>query len=487
MNLLFIGIIGIVILLVIILFVASYIKCPPDMVYMISGLKRKPRIVIGKATLRIPFLERVDKLTLELIQIDVKAHNVPTSDFINVDVDAVANVRIPNNEELIQVAARHFLNQNAEYIAKNVQQVLEGNMREIIGQLNLVSLVNDKQLFSQKIQENATDDIRNIGLEIVNLNVQSCTDDNEAIENLGIDNLVKIQKEARIAKANAEKEIKIAEAQADEEGAKVRAEADAKIAEQQKDLKLKQAQYKIEQDQKKAEADAAYSIEQAIQQKTVNETSVLSEIAKAEKMTELKEREVALKEKELDALVRKQADAEKYAVETKAQAEKAVVIQNAEANAEKAKRDAEARIAQAEAEKEAAKLEAEGIRAKLEAEAAGKKAILEAEAAGIKAKALAEAEGIEKKAEAQAKMKEASIVEMICKALPEIAKEVATPLQNIDSITMYGDQSSKLIENGTQNIDKILKIAQDSLGLDLKSILAGFAAGKITNKKDNNE
>lgn len=487
MNLLFIGIIGIVVLLVIILFAASYIKCPPDMVYMISGLKRKPRIVIGKATLRIPFLERVDKLTLELIQIDVKAHNVPTSDFINVDVDAVANVRIPNDEELIQVAARHFLNQNAEYIAKNVQQVLEGNMREIIGQLNLVSLVNDKQLFSQKIQENATDDIRNIGLEIVNLNVQSCTDDNEAIENLGIDNLVKIQKEARIAKANAEKEIKIAEAQADEEGAKVRAEADAKIAEQQKDLKLKQAQYKIEQDQKKAEADAAYSIEQAIQQKTVNETSVLSEIAKTEKMTELKEREVALKEKELDALVRKQADAEKYAVETKAQAEKAVVIQNAEANAEKAKRDAEARIAQAEAEKEAAKLEAEGIRAKLEAEAAGKKAILEAEAAGIKAKALAEAEGIEKKAEAQAKMKEASIVEMICKALPEIAKEVATPLQNIDSITMYGDQSTKLIENGTQNIDKILKIAQDSLGLDLKSILAGFAAGKITNKKDNNE
>lgn len=476
MNLLLIGIIGIVILLVVILFAASYIKCPPDMVYMISGLKRKPRIVVGKATLRIPFLERVDKLTLELIQIDVKAHNVPTLDFINVDVDAVANVRIPNDEELIQVAARHFLNQNAEYIAKNVQQVLEGNMREIIGQLNLVSLVNDKQLFSQKIQENATDDIYNIGLEIVNLNVQSCTDDNEAIENLGIDNLVKIQKEARIAKANAEKEIKIAEAQADEEGAKVRAEADAKIAEQQKDLKLKQAQYKIEQDQKKAEADAAYSIEQAIQQKTVNETSVLSEIAKAEKMTELKEREVALKEKELDALVRKQADAEKYAAETKAQAEKAVVIQNAEANAEKAKRDAEARISEAEAEKEAAKLEAEGIRAKLEAEAAGKKAILEAEAAGIKAKALAEAEGIEKKAEAQAKMKEASIVEMICKALPEIAKEVATPLQNIDSITMYGDQSSKLIENGTQNIDKILKIAEDSLGLDLRNIINSFTS-----------
>ena len=209
--------------------------------------------------------------------------------------------------------------------------------------------------------------------------------------------------------------------------------------------------------------------------KTVNENQVSAEIAKAEKMTELKEKEVALKEKELDALVRKQADAEKYAAEIKAQAEKAVAIQQAEANVEKAKKDAEARIAQAEAEKEAAKLEAEGIRAKAEAEAAGKKAILEAEAAGIKAKALAEAEGIEKKAEAQAKMKEASIVEMLCNALPEIAKEVSTPLNNIDSITMYGDQSSKLIESGTQNIDRILKIAQDSLGIDLKSLITKFA------------
>ena len=143
------------ILLLIILLTSSYVKCPPDMVFIISGLRKKPRVIIGKATLRIPFFERVDKLTLELIQIDVQAHNVPTSDFINVDVDAVANVRIPNNPDLIQVAARHFLNQTSKYIADNVQQVLEGNMREIIGQMNLVALVNDKQLFSQKIQENA--------------------------------------------------------------------------------------------------------------------------------------------------------------------------------------------------------------------------------------------------------------------------------------------------------------------------------------------
>lgn len=462
----------------------SYIKCPPDMVYLISGLKKEPRIIVGKATLRIPFFERVDKLTLELIQIDVRAVKVPTADFINVDVDAVANVRIPQNPELIQVAGRHFLNQDARYIANNVQQVLEGNMREIIGQMNLVDLVNNKQIFSQKIQENAMDDIKNIGLEIVNLNVQSCTDENNAINDLGIDNLVKIQKTAKIAKAESEKEIKIAESKADEEGAKARAEADAKIAEQQKELEIKKAEFKIEQDKKQAEADTVYDIQKAQQQKLVNESNVLAEIAKTEKLTELKEREVALKEKELDALVRKQADAEKYKIEQEAEAEKLARIQKAEADLVEAENSAKARVAQAKAGKESSELEAEGIRAKLQAEADGKKAMLLAEAEGIKAKALAEAEGIEKKAEAQAKMKEASVVEMICQVLPSIAKEVSTPLNNIDSITMYGDQSTELIENNTQKIDKILKVANDSLGLDLKSVIAGFATRGLLDKKE---
>lgn len=479
--------VGVIVLLLIVFIFMSYVKCPPDMVYLISGLKKEPRVIIGKATIRVPFFERVDKLTLELIQIDVRASKVPTADFINVDVDAVANVRIPKNSELIQVAARHFLNQDSRYIANNVQQVLEGNMREIIGQMQLVDLVNNKQIFSQKIQENAMDDIKNIGLEIVNLNVQSCTDENNAINDLGIDNLAKIQKTAKIAKADSEKEIKIAESKADEEGAKARAEADAKIAEQQKDLEIKKAQFKIEQDKKKAEADAAYAIQQAEQQKSINESTVAAEVAKAERMTELKEKEVALKEKELDALVRKQADADKYAAEQKAKAEKEVRQQNAEAELIEAENLAKARIAKAKADKEASELEAAGIKAKLQAEADGKKAMLLAEAEGVKAKGLAEAEAIEKKAEAQAKMKEASIVEMMMNALPQIAKEVSAPLNNIDSITMYGDQSTKLVEENTQKIDKVLKVAEDSLGLDLKSMIAGFAAKSVIDTTKSNK
>ena len=482
-------IIGMIIFLLLIgLLAVSYVKCPPDMVYLISGIRKEAKVVTGKATLRIPFLERIDKIPLKLIQIDVKTNSVPTNDFINVDVDAVANVRISTNPELIRIAAKHFLNQGTNEIANNVQQILEGNMREIIGQMQLIDLVNNKQMFSQKIQENATDDIEKLGLEIVNLNVQNCTDDNDAIVNLGVDNLVKIQKDARISRAQAEKEIKIAESIADEEGAKARAEADAKIAEQNKNLNIKKSEFKIEQDNRKAVADAAYEIQKAEQMKIVNENKVSADIAKATKMTELKEREVALKEKELDAIIRKQADAEKYKAEQEAQAQRIVRQQQAEADLIEAENNAKAKIAEAKASKQASELEAEGIKAKLLAEAEGKKAILEAEAAGVRAKALAEAEGIEKKAEAQKKMGEASIVEMICAALPQIAKEVSAPLSQVDSITMYGDQSTELIKNNTQKIDQIMKVAQDSLGLNLKSLITGLATSKLldNNTKENN-
>ena len=480
-------VVAVIIILTIFLFM-SYIKCPPDMVYLISGLKKEPRVIIGKAALRVPFFERVDKLTLELIQIDVKTSRVPTADFINVDVDAVANVRIPNNPELIQVAARHFLNQDSNYIARNVQQVLEGNMREIIGQMNLKELVNNKQLFSQKIQENAKDDINNIGLEIVNLNVQSCTDENNAINDLGIDNLSKIQKDAKIAKAEADRDVQVAQAKAAKEGNEADAQAKAEIAKQNKDLALKQYEYQIEQDKKKAEADTIYEIQKAERQKLINENTVLAEVAKTEKETELKEKQVALREKQLDAEVRKTADAEKYKAEVEAEAQKQVTIQRAQAELEKAKQEAQAKIEIAKANKEAATLEAAAIKAKALAEAEGIKAKLEAEAAGIEAKGIAEAKGIEKKAEAQAKMQQASVVEMIINKLPDIAKEVSTPLSNIDSITMYGDQSTQLVENNTQKIDKILKVAQDSLGIDLKSIIAGYAVGKLgNNQKDNNK
>ena len=147
MDLIMIIVIAVVLVLLGALIAVSYVKCPPDMVFLISGIKKEPRVITGKAAFRIPFFERIDKIPLKLIQIDVRANRVPTNDFINVDVDAVANVRISTKTDLIQIAAKHFLNQTTKDIATNVQQILEGNMREIIGQMILTELVNNKQLF----------------------------------------------------------------------------------------------------------------------------------------------------------------------------------------------------------------------------------------------------------------------------------------------------------------------------------------------------
>lgn len=468
---------GAVALIALITILAGYVKCPPDMIYIISGVKKQPRIITGRATLRIPFFERLDKIPLKLIQIDVKALNVPTNDFINVNVDAVANVRVSSDKNLIQIAAKHFLNQGKGEIAENVQQILEGNMREIIGQMKLISLVNDKQEFSKKIQENAIDDIQKLGLEIVNLNVQNVSDENSAIENLGVDNLVQIRKSAQISKAEAEKEIQVAIAKANEESNKASVLSKKNIAEQNKDLAIKESEFKIEQDRKRADADAAYEIQMAVQQKSINENQVEAEIVRTTKLAELKASEITLTEKRLDAEIKKKADADKYSQVINAEAIKEGAIKAAEA-------EAEARKIKAEAEKDANIKEAEGIRAKMEAEAAGIRAKLLAEAEGVKAKALAEAEGIEKKAEAQKKMGEASIVEMVMGALPQVAKEVSAPMSNISNITMYGDQTNEIVKGNTQKISQVLNVAEDALGINLKTLIASVAANKILEQKN---
>lgn len=450
----YIGLTILVLLIVISFFVAiSYVKAPPDIAYIISGLAKEPRIIIGRATLRIPFFERIDKLPLELIPVDIKVVGVPSQDFININADAAANIQISKDPELIKRAIQNFLNLGTNEIRDIARETLESNTREIIGQMPLKSFVNKKDEFSAKVQENVVQDMEKMGLVIVNFNVQNFKDDNNAIENLGIDNLSQIQKDAAIAKAKAEKEVMIEQAKADEEGAKARAEADQKIAEQQKILAIKRAEFKKEEDMIKAQADAAYEIQQKEQLKTINEAQVNADIAKREKEAELKEKEILLKERELDATIKKQADADKYQKEKEAEAELFRI-----------QKQAEAQKAEAEARKFAAEQEAEGIKAKLLAEAEG-----------IKAKGIAEAQAIEKKAEAQKKMGEASIAEMYFNALPIVAEKVAQPLSNIGNITMYGEgNTTKLVEEITRNVQQVQKGVADGVGLNLSSLFEDF-------------
>ena len=194
------AIIAIVVIALIVIFLAvGYVKAPPDMAFIISGIKKKSKIVIGKAAIRIPFFERLDKLNLRLIPIDVKTSNaVPTADYININVDATVNVKISNESEKLRLAAENFLNKNTEYIAGVAREVLEGNVREIVGKMKLEEMVSDRQKFATLVKENAEPDLAAMGLDIISFNVQNFVDGNEVIENLGIDNIVKSKRKQQL-------------------------------------------------------------------------------------------------------------------------------------------------------------------------------------------------------------------------------------------------------------------------------------------------
>lgn len=442
------------------------------------------KIISGRAGFRIPFIDRLDKLYLGIIGVDVKTKSsVPTAEYINVYVDANVNVCVGKSNALMALAAKNFLNQKPESISRKAQEVLEGNMREIAGQMKLTDMVTDRKAFAEKVMENAAPDMEKLGLEIISFNIQNFSDENNVINDLGIDNIEQIKKSAAIAKSDAERDVAIQRAENKRKANEAQVEAATQIAEQNTALDIKTAELKASSEVKRAAADMSYDIHKADQQKELDVARTNAQIAQAERQVELKNQEIALKEKELDALVRKQADADLYAAQQKAQADlvrrqkeaeaKAYEeIQRAKAAKESMELEAEARKIAAEADLITAQKAAEGIRAKAEAEAEG-----------IRQKGLAEAEGIDKKAEAQKKMSNASILEMYFAAMPQIAQAVAAPLANVDSITMYGnDNQAKMVQDITTTINQIMKGVNDATGIDLNSVLAGCVGGKMTEK-----
>lgn len=439
-----------IVIVALIILKAGYVKAPPDTALIISGMHKKPRVLIGKAGIRIPFFERVDNLSLGAIQIDVKTGSaVPTAEYINVRVDSTVSVRVGQNPEMIALAAQNFLNVDRDTIARKINDLLEGNIREIVGQMKLTDMVSDRKLFSEKVQENAVPDLARYGLELITFNVQNFSDDNDVITNLGIDNVAQISKNAAIAKSNAEREIEVAKAENAKQANDAKVKAAEDIATRNNDLAIKQAQLQQEADTRKAQAAAATGIEEENQRKIKEVAATNANIAKAEREAELKQKQIQLKEYELDALVRKQAEADKFAAEKQAEADLVRRQKEAEAKAYEAVKSAEAKKAQADADRYAA----------------------EQQAAGIQAVGAAEAAAIEAKAEAQKKMGEASIIEMYFKALPDVVASAAAPLTKVDKIVQYGDgNSTKLVKDVMTSANQIMEAMADS-GIDIKDML----------------
>ena len=430
-----------------------YKVAPPDTALIISGLLRRNykvrnpdgtvaskkfgyRIVRGGATFYIPGIERIDQLDMCLMQVDIKtAQPVPTKEYISVIVDAVANIKIGSDDLSIATAAEQLLHYNADQIKALAKDVLEGNMREIIGQMTIAELVQNRDKFAQESIKAAMSDMSNMGLEIINLTIQNFADkDGDVIETMATQNVVDKERDAAIARAKAQ-----------QEGHKAEVEAAAAIAEQDKQLALLQAGYKMESDQEKAKADEAYRIEQERVRKTYEAERAAAELTRLEKETELKKQEVEIERERLNVQIREKAAAEKDA-------------RVFEAEAEKFERQAKADAQLYEAEKEA-----DAIRMRGEAEA----------------------EAIRKKAEAMQLYGQAAMLEMVVDKLPDIARSVSEPLSKTEKIILFGEGgASSMARDTAGTMLQTFEAVKQSVGLDIPKMLKDVSTGGLVGKAD---
>ena len=470
------------VILIIIFILCSYTKAGPDEAIMISGLGKR-KILRGKAGWKIPFLQRKDRLSLKVFQVDIKTReSIPTNEFININVDGVANLKISSDPELLERAFEATLGMNQDDLIEQVKQVLEGNMREIIGTVGIRQLVQDRKGVAEAVKENVIPDMSKLGLELVNFNIQNFSDGNHVIENLGIDNISQISKEAAIAKANADRDVSIARAKAAQEANEAEVNSKTVIVQKNTEYSLKEAELKIKTDTARANADAAYKIQEQKRQEEINTATVNAEISKREREVELGNKEVELTEKKLTAEINKKAEAEKYAAERLAEAELYKRQKAAEAELLEAQRKAEKVKVEAEAQRIAREKAAEAVR--LEAEANKQAAF--AEAAGIEAKGNAEAKATREKAEAMKAFNDAATLKLVLDSgvLPETVRAYSEPiaaaLGQIDGITMYGSgNEAKLVEEIQQHGDQIFAGINKTLGIDLKSVLLGYLGPKV--------
>lgn len=442
---------GIILLILLIVFLPRYKIASPDTALIISGLLRRNykvrnpdgtvsskkfgyRIVRGGATFWIPGLEKIDKLDLCLTQVDIRTTSpVPTKEYISVMVDAVANIKIGSDDLSIATAAEQLLHYNTDQIKMLAKDVLEGNMREIIGQMTISELVQNRDKFAQESIKAATADMSNMGLEIINMTIQNFIDkDGDVIDTMAARNVAEKEQDKRIAEAAAEKESRFAEMA-----------AEAEIARQSRDTEVQKASFKKETEEARARAEQAYKIEQERINKVFAEEHANAELTRLERETELKRQEVAVQREQLNVQIREKAAAEKDRM-------------IAEADAEKYRRQADA-----DAQLYAAQKEAEAIRLKGEAEA----------------------EAIRLKAEAMKEYGQAAMMEMVTDKLPEIARAVSEPLSKTDKIILFGEGgASSMARDTAGTMLQTFEAVKDTVGLDIPKMLKDVTTGGLVGK-----
>ena len=453
-----------VIFAVLILIASLWKRIPQNKAAVITGWRKK--IISGGGGMVFPIFERYDVISLENIKIPLDIDNAISSQGVPVIVKGVAVVKVKSDKESIYSAVEQFFRGNtdktAAEIATQSSYVLVGKLREIIAKMTVEEIYQDKDKFSSEVQENAAISLAEMGLEIKAFTVMSIDDVNGYLVALGRKRISEVKRDAQIAEADAERETIERTAEANRLGAEARLVADTRVAEAAKEKELKIQAYRREQESAKAIADNAYLIEENKVKKEVTETELQVELLRRTKETELAEQEAKRKEKELDATVNKQANAERYRQEQLADARRYEQVAKAQADAEAVKLEGNAK--------------AEAIRVQGQAEAEA-----------IQARGFAEAEAMMKKAEAFKQYNDAAVIQMMIERLPEIAKNVADPISKTEKIVVI-DQggggngkpagASKVAGYVTDIIAQLPETVEALTGVNLIDVLKNATSGK---------
>lgn len=388
-------------------------KVSQDKALVVTGLKK--RVISGGGGLVIPLLEKTDIISLENMKIEVKIDGALTSQGVNIKADGVAVLKVKSDMESILSAVEQFNTgkekETIDVIKDTAKDVLEGKLREIVSKLSVEEIYKDREKFASQVQEVAAVDLAEMGLEIKAFTIRDISDVNGYLKALGKKRIAEVKRDANIAEAEANMETKIKTSDANREGEAARLVSETQIAESTKMKELKIQAYRKEQETEKAKADLAYEIEASKVQQEVEKEKMQVLIVKKQKEIELAEQEALRMERELEATIVKQADADKYSAEKKADSEKYREIQDAMAVAE-------------------------SIKLKGQANAEARRAEGMAEVEIIRLKGIAEAEAMGKKAEAFKQYNDAAVTQMIIEKLPEIAKAVAEPLSKTEKIVI---------------------------------------------------
>jgi flotillin len=433
------AIIGAVTLLILVAYlIVNRIKVAgPNEAYIITGRKGSPvknpetgevstdmsgqKVVMGASVFVLPFVQRLHVMDLSSRRISVSIRGAVSANGIKADLDGVAVVKVGGNEDAIRAASQRFLTQQKE-IETFTTEVLAGSLRAIVGRLTVEEIIKDRARFASAVAEEAEVSLTNQGLTLDTFQLQDIQAEGSYLQDLG-----------RPEAARVEQAAKIAEARANQAAEEERLRAEEAVAIQNRQLDLKQAEIKAETDEAQAQAAAAGPLREAARNREVIQEQQL-----------VAEQEAALRDRQLDAEIRKPADAARYRVEQEAEGRKNAAI--FEADAEKTRR---ARMAEA--------VELEG----------------RAEAAAILARGEAEAEARRKNADAFKQYGEAAIIDLLTTMLPDLVSAASEPISAVDTLTVIStDGASNLTKNVASNVEQGLQIGKDLTGLDLKALLA---------------